>query len=474
MNNTKLTFASTIFIFLIFCASALKAEIKLPAIFGDHMVLQQQTDAAIWGKATPKQTINVLTSWDKKSYSTKSDKVGNWKLKVNTPAAGGPYTISISDGSSLTLNNVLIGEVWVCSGQSNMQMTMSGYHNQPILGANRTIATSRNESIRLFTVERNKSLEALQDFSGAWNECTPESVSNFSATAYFFGQMIEEALGVPVGLICSSWGGTRIEPWISENGFDKFNWVTLPNKKQAGDFSQQTPTVLYNAMIKPMVGFAIKGGLWYQGESNRNEPDHYRELMPGLVENWRSEWGIGDFSFYYAQIAPYDYGTNGLNSALLREAQLKASTAIPNIGMASLMDVGEKHNIHPADKQAAGERLAYLALAKTYDIEGFEYSGPVLKEMTIEGNLVKLTFDHAKNGLNTFGKELVNFKIAGKNKRFVQAEAAITRNGITLTSPLVEEPVAVRYAFEDFVVGELFNAEGLPASSFRTDDWEVE
>jgi sialate O-acetylesterase len=223
-----------------------------------------------------------------------------------------------------------------------------------------------------------------------------------------------------------------------------------------------------------MVGFAFRGGLWYQGESNRNEPDRYEKLMPGLIENWRAEWGIGDFPFYYVQIAPYNYGTNGLNSAYLREAQLKASSALPHIGMASTMDAGEERCIHPANKKVVGERLAYLALAKTYGLNGIEYSGPVLKEMNVEESVVKLTFDHAANGLTTFGKELKNFVIAGENKKFVPATAYITREGITLSSPLVEKPVAVRYAFEDFVVGELFNTEGLPASSFRTDDWEVE
>jgi sialate O-acetylesterase len=285
--------------------------------------------------------------------------------------------------------------------------------------------------------------------------------------------MVQQALGVPVGLICSSWGGTRIEPWISENGFKAFDWVKLPDKKMTGEFNQQTPTVLYNAMIAPMVGFAIRGGLWYQGESNRNEPAQYEKLMAGLVQNWRNEWGIGDFPFYYVQIAPYDYGVVGLNSAYLREAQYKASTAIANIGMASLMDVGEKDCIHPAHKKEAGDRLAFLALANTYGVKGIEYSGPVLKEMTVEGQMVKLTFDHAKYGLTTFGKALENFKIAGENKRFFPAEAFITAKGITLFSPLVEKPVAVRYAFDDFVVGELFNTEGIPASSFRTDDWEI-
>jgi len=460
-----------LFVILFIFSTGLRAEVKLPAIFGDNMVLQQQTEAAIWGTASKNKTVKVTTSWNKKSYSTKADSDGNWEVKVATPEAGGPYSVTISDGKSIQLNNVLIGEVWVCSGQSNMQMIMNGYYNQPVFGSNEAIATSTNKNIRLITIERDKSLEVKEDFSGEWLECTPANVGNFSATAYFFGRMINEALDIPVGLICSAWGGTRIEPWISEAGLKEFDWVKLPDKNQTGDFSQQTPTVLFNAMISPMAGYAIRGGLWYQGESNRNEPEEYEKLMPGLIKNWRNEWGIGDFSFYYCQIAPYDYG-GGMNSAFLREAQFKASTALPNIGMACLMDVGEKHNIHPGDKRAAGERLAYLALAKTYSMSGFEYSGPVLNDMTVEGSVVKLTFDHANHGLNTFGKELVNFEVAGKNKRFYPAKAFITRKGITLFSPSVAEPVAVRYAFEDFVVGELFNVEGLPASSFRTDDWD--
>jgi sialate O-acetylesterase len=472
MMKKNLTISGLLLAILVLFSGALKAEVKLPAIFGDHMVLQQQTDAAIWGTATAGKQVKVQTSWDKKSYSAQVDSKGNWKLKVKTPQAGGPFNITISDGQALTLKDVLIGEVWVCSGQSNMQMPMKGYRNQPVLGANEAIATSANNSIRLFTVEREKSLEQSEDFKGGWLSCEPENVVEFSATAYFFGEMVQEALGVPVGLICSSWGGTRIEPWISENGFGKYDWVNLPDKQKEGDFSQQTPTVLYNAMIAPMVGYGIRGGLWYQGESNRNEPAEYEKLMAGLVENWRSEWKVGEFPFYYVQIAPFDYGKNGLNSAQLREAQLKASTAIPNIGMASLMDVGEKNNIHPADKKAAGQRLAYLALANTYGKKGIEYSGPVMKEMTVDGSLVKLTFDHANNGLTTFGKSLENFEVAGENKQYFPAHAYLTGEGVTVFSERVQKPVAVRYAFKDFVVGELFNTEGLPASSFRTDDWE--
>jgi sialate O-acetylesterase len=470
MTKTILRFFS-MFIAALLISVSMQAEVKMPAIFGNHMVLQQQTDAAIWGKASPSKNVSVKTSWDGKSYTTRADNNGNWKLKVKTPKAGGPYSITISDGKELKLNGVLIGEVWVCSGQSNMEMPVKGYRNQPVIGSNEAIATSANASIWLFTITKNMSLEPLADFEGSWMECVPENVANFSATAYYFGRMLQKALGVPVGLINASWGATRIEPWISENGIKKFDFVSLPDKNQTGTLSPQIPTVLYNAMIKPMVGYAMRGGIWYQGESNRNEYKEYEKLMPGLIQNWRDEWGIGDFPFYYMQIAPHVYG-GGVNSAFLREAQLKASTVLENTGMACLMDLGEATCIHPANKQIGSERLASLALAKTYGKKGFEYSGPVLKEMTVEDMLVKLTFNHAGNGLTAFGKELNNFKIAGANKRFYPAQATITDSGISLVSPMVEKPVAVRYAFDDFVIGELFNTEGFPASSFRTDDWE--
>lgn len=449
------------------------AEIKLPAIFGDNMVLQQQTNVAIWGNASPNSTVTIKTSWNGKSYTVKAGPDGKWKTRVATSAAGGPYTITISDGKPLVIRNVMIGEVWVCSGQSNMEMPMKGYRNQPVLGANEYIATSSNNSIRLITVPHATSLTPLDDFKGQWKLCEPENVAEFSATAYFFGLMLNKALNVPVGLICTSWGGTRIEPWMSEEGLKPFEWVKLPDKTaKVEKLSQQTPTVLFNAMVNPIVGYGIRGAIWYQGEANRKEPKEYQKLMPGLALDWRRVWGIGEFPMYYVQIAPYDYGEQGFNSAFLREAQLKAATAIPNFGMACVMDTGEKACIHPANKKAAGDRLAYLALAKTYGKKGFACEGPVLKEMRVEGSLVYLTFDNAPNGLTSFGKELSCFEVAGANRRFFPAKAFITNAGITLFSPLVPQPVAVRYAFKDFIVGDLFNTEGLPASSFRTDDWE--
>lgn len=472
MKLSLFKFNALVLTFLAFSLFA-QGEVKLPAIFGDNMVMQQQTDAAIWGSATAGSTVRITTSWNKKSYSARAGSDGKWKVKVTTPVAGGPYTITLSEGKTRVLKNVMIGEVWVCSGQSNMEMPVKGYRNQPITGSIEYIASSSNPAIRLITVPKVTSLTPLDDFNGSWKLCEPENVSDFSATAYFFGLMLNRSLGVPVGLINTSWGGTRIEPWMSEAGFKNFDWVKLPDKSiQQEKLSPQTPTVLYNAMINPIAGYGIRGAIWYQGESNRNEYKEYEKLMPGLALNWRAMWNIGDFPMFYVQIAPFDYGPTGANSAFLREAQLKASTAIPNFGMACIMDTGEKDCIHPANKKVAGDRLAYLALAKTYGKKGFPCEGPVLNEMKIEGTQVKLTFNNAPNGLTSFGKELNCFEVAGANKRFYPAQAFITGTGITLFSPVVNEPVAVRYAFKDFIIGDLFNIEGLPASSFRTDSWD--
>lgn len=474
MKKLIINLGALLLLILVF-ASALHAEVKLASIFGDNMVLQQQTEAAVWGKAQANATISVITSWNNRTYTTRADREGVWKLKVATPAAGGPYTVTISDGKPVTLKNIMIGEVWVCSGQSNMEMPMKGYRNQPVIGSTEFIATSSNDLIRLITVPRAASLTPLDDFEGEWKLCEPENVSEFSATAYFFGLMLNRILKVPVGLICTSWGGTRIEPWISEAGCKEFDFIKLPDPSQTTErLSSQTPTVLFNAMVNPVVGYGMRGVIWYQGESNRLEPDQYFKLLPALADNWRMHWDAGEFPFYYVQIAPHNYGPSTLSSAYLREAQLKALSAGKNMGMACIMDTGESDCIHPANKKAAGDRLAYLALVKTYGKSGFAGEGPVMKDMQIEGNQVRLTFDNAPNGLTSFGKELTCFELAGANRRFFPATAYITNTGISLFSVFVNQPVAVRYAFKDFIVGDLFSTEGLPASSFRTDDWDIQ
>lgn len=466
-------------LFLTVLSFSASGEIKLPFLFTDNMVLQQQAEVKLWGKATPQKTITVTTSWNNKKYIGKSGSDGSWSIKIATPQAGGPYQVTVSDGERLVLDNVLIGEVWFCSGQSNMGMALKGGLNMPVFNSNASIANSANKSIRLFTVGRKTSLEPVSELQGIWKECEPGTASGFSAVAYFFGEMLQRTLKVPVGLINSSWGGTTIEAWMGENGTRKFDFITFPNKTETEKLNEKwpkTPSILFNGMVNPIKGFSIRGVIWYQGEDNVRRPEQYIKLMPGLVENWREEWGIGNFPFYYVQIAPFEYGSNNygpnINSAFLREAQLKASSTIINSGMVCLLDAGEKDNIHPGNKKVVGERLAYLALSKTYGIKGIQFSGPVLKEMAIDGRLVNLTFDHAENGLTSFDKELENFEVAGENRQFYPAKASITRQGITLFSASVEKPVAVRYAFKNFVTGDLYNTEGLPASSFRTDEWD--
>lgn len=467
------TICIIITIFAIVLSGNVFAEIRLPAIFCDNMVMQQQTQASIWGKASKNALVKVTTSWNHRSYSTTATINGNWSLKVATPKAGGPYEITISDKKTIKLKNILIGEVWVCSGQSNMEMPVKGYGylNQPVTASAESIALSTNLEIRLFTVNRTASLEPLDDFKGGWNLCEPEHVADFSATGYYFGLMLYRALHVPIGLISTNWGGSRIEAWIGESGYKNFDWI----KNSVEKFSQRaTPTVLFNAMINPMVGYGIRGAIWYQGEENHNEPKEYAKLLPGLIQNWRDLWGIGDFPFYYVQIAPFDYGPSGLNSAYFREAQLKASKTLPNIGMACIMDIGEKDCIHPASKEVGSKRLALLALAQTYGVKGLNCQSPVLKEIKVNDGVVKLTFDNVSNGLTSFGKELSCFEAAGENKRFYPAKAFISGDGVTLFAAQVAKPVAVRYAFKDFIIGDLFSTEGLPVSSFRTDDWELE
>lgn len=473
MKKTTLRLLNT------FCAALLTAvplfaEVKLPAIFGNNMVLQQQTDVAIWGTADKNAKVKVTTSWDKKTYTTRASDDGRWKLKVSTPQAGGPYDITISDGKTLTLDNVLIGEVWVCSGQSNMQMPMKGYHSQPVTGSLDAIMNAPNPMIRFFSVGMDATLTPLDDFKGKWDLCDAETTAGFSATAYFFGRVLQKSLNVPIGLINSSWGGTQIEPWMSEGACKEFDFIKMVTTTPFPKNPPKAPASLFNAMINPMAGYGIRGAIWYQGESNKWEPERYQKLMPALITDWRAKWGVGDFPFYYVQIAPHGKNDVLPNGAFLREAQLKAATAIPNVGMISALDVGEQNNIHPASKEITSKRLAYLALAQTYNVKVINPVSPVMKAMTIKSDTVRITFDNAPTGLTSFGKTLSLFEVAGADKVFHPAKATIIREGVLVKSDSVPQPVAVRYAFKNFVVGDLFGTNGLPVSSFRTDDWERE
>lgn len=474
-KNTQLLFSTLCAVFL--TAMPLFAEIKLPAIFGSNMVLQRETDVAIWGTADTNATVTVITSWNDKKYKTKADSNGRFKLKVSTPKAGGPYNVTISDGKSLTLENVLIGEVWLCSGQSNMQMPMKGYNNQPVLGAIDAVLSSTNPNLRLFNVGMSASPTPNDDFKGKWDMANPETTHGFSATAYFFGRFLQKNLDVPVGLITSSWGGTAIQPWMNDEACKEFEFyksikrdTPLPKLP-----APRMPTSLFNAMINPMVGYGIRGVIWYQGESNKWEPEGYQRMLPAMIKGWRAKWEQGDFPFYYAQVAPHGKNEVLPNGGFLREAQLKASTAVPNVGMASTMDIGEQNVIHPAHKEEIGKRLAYLALYQTYDSKGINPFSPTYQGVTFNKDTATLTFDNAPYGFTSYGKDLSLFEMAGDDKVFYPAKATIIRKGtenlIIVKSESVPQPVAVRYAFKNFVVGDLFGANGIPVSSFRTDDW---
>lgn len=444
-------------------------KISLPGIFGDNMVLQQKSQVAIWGRSNSGAGVVIVTSWNKKSYTAKADNNGHWKQMVSTPTAGGPFDISISDGEKLTLKNVLIGEVWFCSGQSNMEMPLRG-NSSPVLNAAEIILNADNPQLRLYRVGRASSLSPVEDPKGQWNLSTSEHAREYSALAFQFGQILQKRLKVPVGLILSSIGGTMIEAWMRSGSLASFPEVKIPTSLDTVQAPHKEPTALYNGMVAPVAGYAIKGFIWYQGESNRHEAKRYEKLFPAMVADWRKQWGLGDIPFYYVQIAPFASSDKTRNGPRLREAQLNAMKVIPNSGMVPAIDVGMENDIHSMDKTTLAMRLSYWALGKTYEIKGIQYYSPDYRSVAIEGNKAIVTFDHAPY-LTSFRKKLTLFEIAGEDQKFYQANAEIKANQVIVQSDKVSKPVAVRYAYKDWVTGELYNNDGLPASSFRTDNW---
>jgi sialate O-acetylesterase len=645
---------------LIVTGSFAGANVKLPAIFSDSMVLQQKSTVAVWGQADINEKIEVLGSWTKSAVSAKADKDGKWQVKVKTPEAGGPYTLTVKGKNTITLQNVLIGEVWVCSGQSNMEMSVQSVDN-----ARQEIQNADFPQIRLFTVKKVTAMRPQADCTGQWQVCSPKTIASFSAAGYFFGRQIHQKLNVPVGLINTSWGGTPAQAWTSEKTIKSFpayktmlekieqaqklvpdevrakneklqnekamadweakiaaidpgtqqNWQdpktdisdwkemeqprewagtdlenidgivwfqritnlppswsrtdlelhlgpiddidtvwvngvkiasttdwaldrrymipssalhTGPNvitvrivdtggqggfrgeesqmrigpvgadiktcatlaktwkykasltdkplpaitRMDSDQFNQKSPTALFNGMISPLAGFGIAGAIWYQGEANKERPAEYAALFPAMITDWRTHWKIGDFPFYWVQIAPYTYENSQLGgSAYLREAQMKTLKSVKNGGMAVTMDIGTEKDIHPKNKLDVGKRLALWALAKTYGQKNVAYSGPMYKSMRVEGQKVRLYFDNVYGGLLATDGHLSDFIIAGEDKKFVPAEAVIDGDTVVVSSPQVEKPVAARYAWSNWAKGTLFNKEELPASSFRTDDW---
>ncbi|MFA5292979.1 MAG: sialate O-acetylesterase [Phycisphaerae bacterium] len=648
----KKSISVSCFFIIILLVSSAYSDIKPAAIFCDHMVLQQKSDAPIWGWSSPGEKITVQASWLKDSVSAVADKHGSWKLEIRTPDAGGPYNIKISGQNEIILSDVLIGEVWLCSGQSNMVIPLDWLGTEK---SKKDIEEANNPQIRIFDIKDRFSIYEEKDCIGSWNAWLPATSDNiklFSAVGYYFGERLQEELNVPIGLISSHWGGTAAESWMDLDTIKKFqrlkksaeiisrardrneppddafrkvadDWLKKVNVQDDGikhkwfekdmndadwpqmnqpsrwsgtslngvygivwfrkEFAlpttaspqnmvldlgniddidsvwinnnyisttigystrrtykipaaflnegrnviavriintggdggfaaakenlkitsagketyslagqwryktsnpktdwqtpqftvinQSSPTALFNTMIAPLIPFRIAGVIWYQGESNVLFPIEYRTLFPAMIKNWRNRWQQGAFPFYYVQIAPCNYGDNAYSQAL-REAQMMTLSE-PNTGMAVTMDIGEEKNIHPRNKYDVGDRLAKWALSKDYGRTDIVFSGPLYKKMKIEGNSIRLFFDYTHGGLIAEGNELTDFTIAGKDRNFLPAKAVIDGETVVVSSPRVEKPVAVRFAWSNYAQPNLFNTASLPASSFRTDNWPL-
>jgi sialate O-acetylesterase len=475
-RNNLITLLS---VFCMIFPALVRAEVTLPDIVSSGMVLQRNTTVALWGWAEPGERVTISTSWLDKPLKMKADTQGNWRANVVTTGERSSHSITITgESNEIVLEDVVFGEVWLCSGQSNMQQPLNGYPGQPTIGGHRAIMEAGNPDIRLFSVDREGAKEPLNKFIGfdGWQHAGPENVGGFSAVAYFFGMQLQEILDVPVGLIHTSYGGSSVQAWISKEVMEQFQEVDLDDV----DIRKRTnhiPTALFNAMLNPLIPYTIKGALWYQGESNRLEPDAYTELFPAMVKDWRTRWGIGDFPFYYVQIAPYWYNNvkafdSPENSAFIREAQLKCLDLIPNSGIAITMDIGDKMCIHPPRKKEVADRLLFNALNGTYGFEQLDYASPVYDAHEVKEGGIVLSFTHAETGLYSFG-DLEGFEIAGADRVFYPAEAEIVeRKFVKVWSHHVSDPVAVRYAWRNWVKGTLFDVNLLPAPSFRTDSWE--
>jgi sialate O-acetylesterase len=491
----------------------LSAAVRLPALFSDHMVLQRDRAVPVWGWADPGEAVTVSIAGQ--SQSTKAGADGKWSVKLDPLAANGPLTMTVKGSNEITVDDVLVGEVWLASGQSNMQMQVNGVNN-----AKGEIAKAKFPEIRMFSVAQKTAETPQDECGGEWVVCGPETVARFSATAYFFGRDLHQALKVPVGLINASWGGTPIEGWTSlpaqrslpalapaleswekkvAEPFDEAQakarhakrmeaWKNQSAKATAAGkrppqqprpelsprLQPRRPANLFNGMIAPLVPYAIRGAIWYQGEGNAGPAARlYAQQLPLMIRDWRQRWGQGDFPFASVQLPgfkqPVDDPAAASGWALIREAMLK-SRALPNTGMAIVIDAGDATNIHPKDKQTVGKRLALWARAEVYG-EKIPSSGPLPAGHEIKDGAIVLKFTHTDGGLKSKDAELRGFAIAGEDRKWVWATARIEGDTVIVSSPDVKAPVAARYAWADNPTAPLVNGAGLPASPFRTDDW---
>ncbi len=454
------------------------AKVTLPAIISDNMVLQQDARVNIWGKAEPGETITIKPSWATKAMTTIASGDGKWTVKLKTPRATmKKHSITVSGENTITVSNILIGEVWLCGGQSNMLFPVGKQEDVKwqtgMEEAEKELQDANYPEIRFFTVPYCLAPDGERDdCEGKWLVCTAESTYNFSAVGFVFGRRLFNELHTPVGLILSAKGDTHVESWtkmdVMKNNplyTDVFDEFGVENVKQNKLY--KVPSTLWNGMIKPILGYTVKGTIWYQGEANAMRHAQYQQVFTNMINSWRKEWEQPDMPFYFVQIAPFKDQPAGI-----REAQLQTwQGGLKNLGMVVTTDVGDSLDIHPRNKRVPGERLALWALAKQYG-KNIAYSGPLFKSMKLSGNKLILSFDYADNGLMTPNNELVKgFYIAGADQQFYPSKAIINGSCIEVFSSQVQEPVAVRYAFANFFRANLYNKEGLPATPFRSDSW---
>lgn len=525
MNTPRpVRFGSLLIVSLL--VSSACADVAVSGLFSDHMVLQRDMPLPVWGSARPGEEVAVTLA--NRKGAAKADAAGRWRVTLESLPAGGPLVLTITGRNTLAIKDVLVGEVWVCSGQSNMAFAVPRAVN-----GKEEAAQAAYPKIRLLKVARRPADEPGDDVGGHWQICSPDAVADFSAVGYFFGRDLEKSLNVPIGLIDSSVGGTPAESWTPRPVLEADpalkvvfdNWqkriaaaeaaerkqaagsterrqatrpagrratrsvTTRPAPGQAGTRarsgvarpaytaaqlrrSSQRPAVLYNAMIHPLVPYAIRGVIWYQGEANTGRAYQYRKLFPAMIESWRRAWGQGGFPFLFVQLAGCQRGQKAPYEsawAELREAQTM-TLSLPKTGMAVITDVSEANNIHPANKQEVGKRLALAARAVAYG-QKIAYSGPLYDSMSVEGDKIRIKFKHAEGGLEARGGPLKGFAVAGDDRKFVEATATIDGEAVLVGSDKVDRLAAVRFGWADVPDGNLYNKAGLPASPFRTDDW---
>jgi sialate O-acetylesterase len=479
------------------------AAIKLPSIISNNMVLQQNTKVAVWGWADASEKISITTSWNNKTATAIPDASGKWLTYLTTTKAGGPYTITFKGDNEIKVEDVLLGEVWLASGQSNMEFFVAKTRSSSytgVLNYEQEIKEANYPLIRQIDVANKNASEPQQDFRGDWKVCSPQIVDTFSAVAYYFAKEIHKKTGFPVGIINSTWGGTAIESWTKKDVLEsepdfkiliqKYDEAVTDYPKQAEEYktlldkwsqdtTQKKPTApakpnpdkspyrLYNAMIAPLIPYTLKGVVWYQGENNAPRAYQYRRLFPAMIANWRSDFKNANLPFYFIQISPHRS-----QNPEIREAQLITYRTVKNTGMVVTTDNGDEKDIHPRNKKLVGERLSLWALRNEYGQKNVVPSGPLYKSMQIDGNKIVLKFDFVGAGLMVKGSELTEFTIAGSDQKFVPAKAVIVGDEIQVWSEELAKPEAVRFSWSNVPNPNFYNKEGLPASPFRTDNWK--